>query len=174
MGLSQADLADKAGVSLRSVQNWESGDQIPTGNKLHKICTALDTDISYFYPPGEEFIRESGEPYQVIDHPTGQAALDYMRRFIATCNNDPSRLGWLLIELRERFPLNKWGEEKPAKPLPERIAGTSFASTTPAARAALKRAGEKISPAPQESSQSPATDEPSAQKPEQDPTADKG
>jgi WD40 repeat protein/transcriptional regulator with XRE-family HTH domain len=40
-GLSQRDLAARAGVSLRSVQVWEAGDSLPTAERLQALLRAL-------------------------------------------------------------------------------------------------------------------------------------
>src|SRR4051812_14488547 len=40
-GLTQRDLAARAGVSLRSVQDWESGATLPTAERLQAILRAL-------------------------------------------------------------------------------------------------------------------------------------
>src|SRR5882757_6797957 len=46
-GLSQQELADLIDVSLRSVQNWESGESEPHGKHLRKLSEALETPIPY-------------------------------------------------------------------------------------------------------------------------------
>lgn len=41
--------------------------------------------------------------------PTPGNCLEYFTRFLETCT-DAAKLGWTLVELREHFPLDKWGQ----------------------------------------------------------------
>lgn len=47
MGLSQNELAKRAGVSLRSIQNYEGREAFPTGKTLRSLCAALEIPISW-------------------------------------------------------------------------------------------------------------------------------
>lgn len=107
---------------MRSVQNYESGDSEPSSRILEKICAALDTDTAYFYG-SESALKEAGIDYQVIEHPEAKSIIAYMQRVIAACRGRGSRLGWVLEELKARFPLDKWKAEDDA------IAGTNLTST---------------------------------------------
>ncbi len=40
--------------------------------------------------------------------PAESACLEYFMKFLKTCRGEPARLGWTWIELRERFPLDRW------------------------------------------------------------------
>jgi transcriptional regulator with XRE-family HTH domain len=51
--LTQKQLAEQAGVGLRSLINWEQGDE-PTQENLRKICNALHVDFHFFYTEAEE------------------------------------------------------------------------------------------------------------------------
>jgi transcriptional regulator with XRE-family HTH domain len=44
-GLSQAALAEKAGLSLRSIQNWEQGHRLPNAKALLALARALKTPV---------------------------------------------------------------------------------------------------------------------------------
>lgn len=46
VGLTQAELAERAGVSERTVQHWESGKTIPQLAKLEQIARVLGMDLS--------------------------------------------------------------------------------------------------------------------------------
>jgi len=39
--------------------------------------------------------------------PSAEACMAYLKSFLETCN-DPAKIGWTYIELREHFPMNKW------------------------------------------------------------------
>lgn len=47
-GLSQADLAKKAGISPQQIQKYETGVTRATIDKLYELAEALSVDISYF------------------------------------------------------------------------------------------------------------------------------
>ena len=60
LGLTQDDLAEKSGVSLRSISNYESGESLPNLEQLYKLASALNINAGYFL--GEEpmdSVRES-------------------------------------------------------------------------------------------------------------------
>lgn len=46
-GFTQAELAEKVGVSTRSIQNYELGMRYPKRNILDKLCEILETRIEY-------------------------------------------------------------------------------------------------------------------------------
>ncbi len=46
-GWTQAELAEKVGVSCRSIQNYELGSRYPKRNILDKLCEVLETRIEY-------------------------------------------------------------------------------------------------------------------------------
>lgn len=56
--------------------------------------------------------------------PLAQRCLDHCVEFIDGCEDDANRLGWTLVELQTRFPLNKW-LESPGTGAPPSIHGAS-------------------------------------------------
>lgn len=103
LGLTQEDLAKKASVSLRSVQNWEGGGSLPSGKKLRLLCAALDVDMGYFYE-GENVLKtEIGAVGDIA-----RRCKDYLNQFIRNCHANPDKLSWTLVELQAHFPLDKW------------------------------------------------------------------
>lgn len=63
-GLTQAELAEKTGVSCRSIQNYELGSRYPKRDILNKLCVALDTRPEYLISSDDfmSFVRaEDGE-----------------------------------------------------------------------------------------------------------------
>ena len=52
-GMTQAQLSEGSGVSLRSIVHFEAGERTPIPNNLAAICRALET-------AGVEFIEENG------------------------------------------------------------------------------------------------------------------
>lgn len=53
--LSQAGLADKAGLSTRSIQNWEQGHRRPRVEVLMALAKALDVGV-------EKLLTDAGPP----------------------------------------------------------------------------------------------------------------
>jgi len=63
-GMSQQELANKAGLSLRSIQNYESNQRYPKDVAiLNKLCKALDTTIEDLMKEEDNFIQEATEKY---------------------------------------------------------------------------------------------------------------
>ena len=71
-GLTQKDLAEKSGVSMRSIAGWESGDGEPSADKLRAICSTLHEPFASFY------IEDETTP-TLRDQP-GESELDIWRR----------------------------------------------------------------------------------------------
>jgi transcriptional regulator with XRE-family HTH domain len=46
VGLSQAELAERAGISVDSIQNWEQGRSSPRLEALPVLATALNVDVA--------------------------------------------------------------------------------------------------------------------------------
>lgn len=47
-GLSQEELSENAGVSLRTIQRMENGESVPRGSTLRTIASSLDVSSDYF------------------------------------------------------------------------------------------------------------------------------
>lgn len=54
-GLTQAELAEKVGVSCRSIQNYELGARYPKRNILDRLCGVLDTRVEYLVSSDDFF-----------------------------------------------------------------------------------------------------------------------
>ena len=63
-GMSQQELANKAGLSLRSIQNYESNQRYPKDVAiLQKLCRALNTTIEELMRDEDNFVQEATEKY---------------------------------------------------------------------------------------------------------------
>ena len=113
--LSQAEFARKLGIpSQQTYQRYEKG-LIPSGEILHQIASVVGVKIddllhgndtqknSEVFEKSEFLMKETPTPY-------GHEAkcLEYIKNFLKTCEGDGAKLGWTLVELHEKFPLNKW------------------------------------------------------------------
>lgn len=48
-GLTQQELADRTGFSLRAVQTWEGGTRVPRMDALGALGEALEQAVSFFF-----------------------------------------------------------------------------------------------------------------------------
>ena len=65
-GISQQELANRAELSLRSVQNYESNQRHPKDvSILQKLCKALHTTIEELMKEESNFIQEATEKYGI-------------------------------------------------------------------------------------------------------------
>lgn len=65
-GMSQQELANNAGLSLRSIQNYESNKRYPKDvSILNKLCKLLNTTIEELMTETEKdnFVQETSEKY---------------------------------------------------------------------------------------------------------------
>ena len=65
-GLTQSQLANELGVSLRTVTNYETGDRYPKKRELYKkMAEVLGVEVNYLLTEDEDFIADAGEKYGV-------------------------------------------------------------------------------------------------------------
>ncbi|WP_010249549.1 helix-turn-helix domain-containing protein [Acetivibrio cellulolyticus] len=63
-GMSQQELANNAGLSLRSIQNYESNKRYPKDvSILNRLCKVLNTTIEELMTEKANFIQEASEKY---------------------------------------------------------------------------------------------------------------
>jgi transcriptional regulator with XRE-family HTH domain len=119
-GWSQEELADALRVSAGAVANWETMANGPTRARLKDIAEKLNVSIDYLAGGAARArtteLAEDAPPYKTRG--MREEAERYFREFLDRCNDEADRLGWLLVELRSRFPLNKWESQAhvPSKP----------------------------------------------------------
>lgn len=172
MNFQSNKLAETIGVAPSALSNWLNGYNVPKPENIVAIARALGCDSEWL--KGEDVPEVPQRAGDLRETPILSYETEHWKFRAITAERQLQNIrNSLQTILDATAPPDPSGEPQ-KKPLPERIPGTSFSSTTPAARAALKRAGEMIPPEPPESSQSPATDEPTAQTHVPDPGADKG
>lgn len=62
-GLTQAELANKIGMTTRAIQNYESGNRIPKSAVLEKIAEGLGVTIDDLASEDDKFIIQATEQY---------------------------------------------------------------------------------------------------------------
>ncbi|WCR53291.1 MAG: hypothetical protein PG981_000313 [Wolbachia endosymbiont of Ctenocephalides orientis wCori] len=81
-GLSQADLAKKAGISQQQVQKYETGVTRIVVDKLHKLAEALLVDISYFLTNISENAAELHCEKKTFDYDNSNVDGEEMLKFV--------------------------------------------------------------------------------------------
>lgn len=120
MGVSQTVLAEKLGVSMRSVQDWEARISVPQPENIHKLCAIFACSTAYLLGMDG---GESTAGHTVNDGPisdTARQCREHFEAFMSSCEDQPLRLSWTLVELREHFPLSKWARN-PLGSLPDPV-----------------------------------------------------
>lgn len=63
-GMTQKQLAEALGVSLRTINNYEQCDAYPRNREVYsKLAEVLHVDINYLLTEDENFITKAGETY---------------------------------------------------------------------------------------------------------------
>ncbi|MBE6854323.1 MAG: helix-turn-helix transcriptional regulator [Ruminococcus sp.] len=60
-GMTQSELAERVGVSLRSIQNYELGMRYPKRDILDRLCDALEVSLEYLVSSGDRFLMDAEE-----------------------------------------------------------------------------------------------------------------
>ncbi len=64
IGISQELLAEKIGVSKRTVQNYETADMYPKSREIYKkLADTFSVDVNYLLTEDEKFISEAKNRY---------------------------------------------------------------------------------------------------------------
>ena len=131
LGMSQAELAERTGVSRNTVAGWETNHSRPDLNTLPALCDALGISLGAFF--GRERKR-SAEERRVLEV------------FFSLDRRDRESLLWQMEGLRDRRAEQRRVEEEAEAPLPKTV--TLFVNELGAAAgfgAALGEAqGEKM------------------------------
>lgn len=91
-GLTQAELAEKVGVSENTIQNWENGKTIPKGDNLNQYLSALGikSQAEMKRIAGEISVVSSMDEHEVIDNtpyflfPEGSEQVERIRNCYAS------------------------------------------------------------------------------------------
>lgn len=86
-GWSQADLADKSGVSRVMVGKYERGEAVPSIDAAKKIADALETSLDYLTgdtktPAYDKKTLQRLEDLQQLEEPKKQTLFDLMDTYI--------------------------------------------------------------------------------------------
>ena len=99
LGLSQADLAKKLGVKLRTVQGWEEDLSEPRANKLQMLSGVLNVSLMWLLNGEGEGLSEPASEVELTGDIT--ALLTEIRQLKGTISQAGDRLGGLEKRLRK-------------------------------------------------------------------------
>lgn len=110
-GLTQEQLAIRAGISFMSVRRYESGERTPTIKTLNKIADALGLSMAVFTAPDVTW-RDSDGAYQFVepmeDVPSWLLELESKLKPInAQIGNDAASKEWYILYDGERIDLSE-------------------------------------------------------------------
>lgn len=114
LGLSQADMADRCGVSQPTIANWERGGHAPRKDALEKIAHCLGVDsiwlLSGELPAGRSPI------HQHLNTPIRHIPIyEWTNSAKAFSNAQPTRYLSLAIELEELFAFDSFDHNEFAR-----------------------------------------------------------
>ncbi|WP_420470097.1 helix-turn-helix domain-containing protein [Brevundimonas sp. FT23042] len=66
LGLSQAALAQRIGVSFQQVQKYETGQNRISASRLHRTAVILATSVEAFFPPVEGLAAGEAESLRAL------------------------------------------------------------------------------------------------------------
>ena len=76
-GLLQQQLADKLGITKRTLANYEGGNSYPQNRSLYtKLSEIFNVDINYFLTEDEEFLTQAAQMYGKRGQAQAQIILD--------------------------------------------------------------------------------------------------
>lgn len=82
--LTQQEMADRIGVSLRTLKSYELGETLPRYRKIyHKIAEEFNVDVNYLLAEGDDFILSAGEKYGSRGMKGAQELIDNARALFA-------------------------------------------------------------------------------------------
>ena len=104
MKLSQAELAEKIGVSSRSVASYEGGTSYPRYKETYDaLAAALGVDVNYLRTEEEEFLEDVDQQFGSRGQRQAEAILSDARRLFAGGElSDDDKLAFLM-EMQQLF-----------------------------------------------------------------------
>lgn len=112
-GIQSNELAEKLGVSEGAVSNWMNGRNFAKGRNLRDLADFTGCPREWFFEAADyDFDPAISAPAQAREEPapavSRENCMTHLEKFLDTCENDPARIGWTSVVLRETFPLDKW------------------------------------------------------------------
>ncbi len=111
--LSQGELAEKIGVSGRTVASYEAGTSYPRYKETYEaIATALGVDVNYLRTEEEEFLEDVGQQFGTRGQRQAAAIMTEARQLFAGGElSEEDKLAFFL-EMQELFVHSKQEAKK--------------------------------------------------------------
>ena len=112
-GLTQAEFAKLAGVGLRTITNYESGECYPRKRDIyHKLAELFHTEENYFLNEDEEFLLSAAEKYGAKGAKQAQALVDEVSGLFAGGNIADEDLDVMMKALQDAYWIAKEKNKK--------------------------------------------------------------
>jgi transcriptional regulator with XRE-family HTH domain len=105
LGLSQVQMAQKLNLDSTYLSQLENGRR-----EVDEFYVQRAEELAREFENLNKFKVASEEIREAIGQatPSRESCLEYLRHFLETCT-DAAKLGWTAVELKQHFPLDKWG-----------------------------------------------------------------
>lgn len=112
-GLTQQQLADMLGVSLRTITNYEKGDSYPKQREMYsKMAEILGVDINYLLTENEEFYINAGEKYGTGGAAQAKALMQEVTGLFAGGELDPDDMDEMMKAIQDAYWIAKEKNKK--------------------------------------------------------------
>ena len=115
-GLTQQQLADKLGVSLRTITNYEKGESYPKQREIYgKMADILGVDINYLLTENEEFYISANEKYGSAGAAQAKALMQEVTGLFAGGELSPDDMDEMMKAIQDAYWIAKEKNRKYAK-----------------------------------------------------------
>ena len=103
-GLSQTELGQAVGVSLRTVRGWEIEGRYPKARDLYpKLAEVLGCDVSYLMTEKEDFITDASASYGPRGARKAAQIVEEVNALFAGGEMDEEDMDTLMLSLHEAY-----------------------------------------------------------------------
>lgn len=107
--MSQTDLAEKAGISLRTFQNYELGVRTPKSHSTYnRIAEALEMNVNILLDENAELILWAGEKHSSCSKKQAMSIVNYIKAMWTSGEMDEESIDAIMQTLSEAH----WGSKK--------------------------------------------------------------
>ncbi len=112
-GLTQQQLADSLGVSLRTVTNYETGDRYPKKREIYgKLAEILKVNVNYLLTEDEEFVTKAGAVYGTQGALQAQALISQVTGLFAGGELHPDDMDEMMRAIQDAYWIAKERNKK--------------------------------------------------------------
>ncbi len=102
--MSQTELAEKSGVSLRTIQNYELGVRTPKSRSTYdRLAQALEMDVNILLDENAEFVLMAGENYGARGEKQAMDIVNDLKAMWAGGKMDEEDMDTIMQALQEAY-----------------------------------------------------------------------